>query len=290
MIVWLASFPRSGNTLLRTILKQTIGLGSYSDELVRVGLTEAAKDGFGHLPMTEPWESFYGRAMSSEKKYLVKTHLPPRDDQPTIYVVRDGRHSLASYREYHKQFLGEQSLSQLALVLGADYYGGWSEHYKNWISDGRKTLLLRYEDLVNASPELVRSIAQFIGHDGPISEWSNPFDRLHKENPEFFRVGEISWQGATGWSELINGVFFLLHGDLMNMLGYADREGIEKARAALTPELIELIQIVQFIRRQNISLGKICQERLAVINVLDAEVRRLNALNGKLLHSRKKDI
>ena len=292
MIVWLASFPRSGNTLLRTILKQTLGVGSYSDELVHpiVGLTETAKDGFGHLVMKEPWEAFYERAKESEKTYFVKTHLPPRDDQPVIYVVRDGRRSLVSYHEYHKRFLGEQSLSLLALVLGMDYYGGWSEHYRNWISDKRKTLLLRYEDLVNASSQLVRSIAEFVDYDGPLSEWSNPFDQLHMENPEFFRVGEIKWKETAGWSELTNSVFFLLHGVLMNELAYAGREEIEQARADLSPELIEMTEIVQQAQHNNISLGKICQERLSVIHVLDAEVRRLNALSGQPELLKKKDI
>src|SRR6185437_16369502 len=33
MIVWLASYPRSGNTLLRTVLYQTLGCGSCSAEI-----------------------------------------------------------------------------------------------------------------------------------------------------------------------------------------------------------------------------------------------------------------
>ncbi len=32
MIVWLASYPRSGNTLLRTVLSECFGLRSTADE------------------------------------------------------------------------------------------------------------------------------------------------------------------------------------------------------------------------------------------------------------------
>lgn len=281
MIIWLASYPRSGNTLLRTLLKQTMGLGSYSDEFPppNIGFTEAAQEEFGHLPLIGAWESFYEMAIASKNIYLVKTHLPPRDDQPVIYVVRDGRSSLVSYHKYHRKFFPEHSGGLIELVLGADYYGGWSEHYENWTSGGRKFLLLHYEELVNGSPDLLQSIAQFVGHDETLLKWSNPFNRLHKENPDFFRVGKTEWQGAPGWSELINGVFFLLHGDLMNMLGYSNHESIEKFRASLTLELIEFVEAVQSIQRQRASLEKICRERLSVINALDAKVKSLSASN-----------
>lgn len=278
MIIWLASYPRSGNTLLRTVLKQTMGLDSYSDERPIVTFTEAAKGEFGYVLPSEPWEAFYKSASVSSEIYLVKTHLPPQDDQPAIYIVRDGRRSLVSYHKYHQQFLGKQALSQLALVLDADYYGGWSEHYRNWVSSSRKTLLLRYEDLVNASPDLLKSIAQFIGYGGQVLDWGNPFERLHKENPNFFRHGESAWQGAPGWTPQINALFFLLHGDLMKMLGYTEQEAIEKERVLLTTELVDCVELVKSLQKQNKALEGICRERLSVINVLDKEVKRLKEL------------
>ena len=286
MIIWLASFPRSGNTLLRTVLKQTMGLGSFNDDLMKIRFTEAATEEIGHLPMAEPWESFYESASASKALHLVKTHRPPRDDQRAIYVVRDGRRSLVSYQKYHEKFLGEQALSQMALVMGSDYYGDWSEHYQDWVSSGRNTLLVRYEELVNAAPDLLRTIAKFIGYQGPISEWTNPFGELHQENPDFFRVGEARWQGAPGWSELINSVFFYLHGDLMNALGYADKATLEAARATFASDVFELVQTARSIRTQQKTFEKICRERLAVIHVLDAEVKRLSSINSKPGHKR----
>jgi len=42
MIIWLASYPRSGNTLLRTVIKSCMGIDSYSDQDIRpiVGLSK----------------------------------------------------------------------------------------------------------------------------------------------------------------------------------------------------------------------------------------------------------
>lgn len=106
MVVWLASYPRSGNTLLRTVLDRTTDLGSYSDApaVPIVGLTNAAKTSFGHLDFREPWKQFYERAKTSSDIYPIKTHSPPCDDERAIYVVRDGRAATDSYAAYHESF------------------------------------------------------------------------------------------------------------------------------------------------------------------------------------------
>ena len=280
MIVWLASYPRSGNTLLRTILKQTMDLGSYSDEALTAaaGLSAAAKGEFGHLPIDEPWETFYAAASESTRVALVKTHLPPRDAQRVIYVVRDGRQSLVSYLNYHRKFFPDHPGGLMNLVLGDDYYGGWSDHYAQWLTGERRAMLVRYEDLVDATPALLNDLAQFIGHAGPVSPWANPFEKLHQENPGFFRRGEVLWQGAPGWTPLVDGAFFHVHGDLMRELGYVDKAALDEARRAFGPELAQFVELSRSLLRQKRDFEKACHERLAVINVLDAEVKRLNAL------------
>jgi hypothetical protein len=255
-------------------------LGSYSDELPPdLGLSESAQEEFGHLPQTAPWETFYEMATASKNVYLVKTHLPPRDNQPAIYVVRDGRSSLVSYQKYHQRFFPEYSGGLIELVLGADYYGGWSEHHAKWMSGGRKTFLLRYEELGNASPVLLQSIAEFISHEGPVTAWLNPFQELQKENPDFFRVGKTEWQGAPEWSEFINGIFLLLHGDLMKTLGYMTQDALEEARASMSPELIKFIVVAQSIQFQKAILEKICQERLSATNTLGGKRKKLGVRN-----------
>lgn len=244
MIIWLASYPRSGNTLLRTVLKQTMGLSSYSDESVpeEIPLNAATLDAFGASPLTQTWDAFYQIARDSKEKFLVKTHLMPRDDQPAIYVVRDGRHSLVSYFKYHQKFFPEHTGGLFELAMGEDYYGGWSEHYAKWMNGRSNVLLLRYEELVNANSGRLNAIAQFVGHDAAITDWMNPFDKLHHASPDFFRVGGTDWKKPPEWSDLINGVFFMRHGTLMHQLGYASLADIETACAGLTPELSDFVR------------------------------------------------
>ncbi|HZZ95335.1 MAG TPA: sulfotransferase domain-containing protein [Usitatibacter sp.] len=303
MIVWLASYPRSGNTLLRTVLKQTMDLDSYSDEAIKpvVGLTDTAKKVFGHIPLPKPWEEFYPEATDSPKLNLVKTHLPPRDAQPAVYVVRDGRRSIVSYRSYHREFFPDHEADLPSLVLGDDYYGGWSDHHERWFSGERPRLLVRYEDLVNASEELVAKLSDFIGHRGAVEPWKNPFDKLHQENPKFFRVGEAKWEGAEGWTNFVDSAFFLLHGELMKNLRYSTKAEVDDAVAWLSEDQVQFLQAARSLGRQKLmyehasherltlierldaqvkELSRVCDERLRAIEVLDAEVKRRATRTG----------
>ena len=303
MIVWLASYPRSGNTLLRTVLKQSMGLDSYSDEGIKaiVGLTDKAKKEFGHIALPKPWDAFYREATASPTLHLVKTHLPPRDNQPVIYVVRDGRRSIVSYRSFHKEFSPEHEVDFASLVLGDDYYGGWSDHHERWFTGERPRMLVRYEELVHANDALLAKLAQFIGHTGAVEPWKNPFEKLQQENPRFFRIGESKWEGAPGWTPFVDSAFFLLHGGLMKSLGYSTTQEIQSAVDWLSEEQVQFLEAARSLARQKLmyehasherlalierldaqvkDLSRVCDERLQVIEVLDAEVKRRSARTG----------
>lgn len=225
MIIWLASYPRSGNTLLRTILKQTMDLDSYSEEKIRpiVGLTASAKKTFGHLAIEEPWDAFYDRASSSKTNYLVKTHLPPQDQQAVIYVIRDGRPATESYRAYHHSFQPDPNFcpNQVDLMLGNDFYGNWSAHYRDWAARPNGTyLLVRYEQLVVADRSLLQEIAEFIGYKSEIKPFVNRIETMHQQNPDFFRRGKVQWQRPAHWTTEEEALFLELHGELLLKLEY----------------------------------------------------------------------
>ncbi len=248
MIVWLASYPRSGNTLLRTVLKQSMGLGSYSDEIIRpiVGLTDHAKEWIGDLSFESSWDSFYHQASNSKNIFLVKTHLPPRDNQPVIYVVRDGRMATESYAGYHKSFSPNSKFcpSILELMLGDDYYGDWSSHYRMWNSRTEGELLLvRFEELVNADRQLLERLRMTVGFEGELKLFENPMEKLHLENPNFFRSGQTSWKKSSQWTENLEALFIALHGDLLLQFGYLGSPEYEVALEKLDPMAVRLIEL-----------------------------------------------
>jgi hypothetical protein len=276
MIVWLASYPRSGNTLLRTLLKQTMGLSSKSDSLDENH--HAKEDGnwtriVGVDGFVSDWTTFYRHACVSNEVHLVKTHHPPIDDQPAIYVVRDGRKSCLSYLHFDRQFRGGTS-SLVEIVAGIDHYGDWSSHYRAWT--GRKnTLTVRYEELVTPSLGTLASLANFVAYRGPIEPWQNPFDKLREHDPAFFREGKTYWEGAPEWTALIDALFFHLHGELMVELGYDDTEA-----AKLPEELKALVSAARRLGGENKLLERACSERLNLIASLEkACTERLDLIN-----------
>jgi hypothetical protein len=289
MIVWLASYPRSGNTLLRTVLFKTMGLESASDEVGEkkvVGLTDAARHNTGIAEIEGDWDEYCQNATQSSEVFLVKTHRPPRDNQPAIYIVRDGRKASLSYSRFHQRFTPKPHPSLLDLILGGDYYGGWSDHYRTWIGRAN-TLLIRYEDLVDAKKELLEKLAETVRYTGEIAPWHNPFDQLHQENPDFFRKGETTWQGDSTWTPMINAVFFHLHGDLMIELGYASPKTVAEATREIPGEWFELVEASRRFLAGKKALETICDERQAVINGLKSACDERLALIEKLSKSGK---
>lgn len=287
MIVWLASYPRSGNTLLRTVLHQTLGCGSYSDEIdpeVRrsVAMSEEAAAEYGRRELPQPWEEFYPRASADRETHFVKTHRPPRDAQPALYVVRDGRSTLVSYERFHKRFHGERARTLLELVLGVDYYGDWSGHYARWTERPEgKTLVLRYEELVDASPALLERIAAFVGRSAP-RVWKNPFAEMNARNPVFFESGSARWVGNGSWSGLVDAAFFELHGTLMRILGYASAQEVDAARSRLGEGERALAHIAATLAGRIDALEAVCRERKAVIDDLQRACEERLALIQRL--------
>lgn len=291
MIVWLASYPRSGNTLMRTVLKKCMGYESYDDQvdeaLRKANSSSEVEEAFGHLSLPVDWVTFYNDQCGTQSRSFVKTHLPPRDDQPAIYIARDGRKAILSYFHFHRKFFPKKDISLEQLILGIDEYNSWTEHINLWSPfENIKILLLRYEDLVSVSHEDLERISYFIQHQGPIAEWKNPFEALRNRIPKFYREGEIHWQGDPEWTESINRLFFYCHGEMMVRLGYASESEVEKYVCELTPDMKKIIDLARQCKFEWKMYERECRLRLDVINNLkttcDERLELINLLDSKL--------
>lgn len=281
MIVWIASYPRSGNTLLRTIFQHTMGQPSYSDEPVG-GDSDFRRNRelIGHLEWSGDWSGFEVEAEASPKPVLVKTHRLPRDRRPFLYVVRDGRSALQSYRRFHRDY-NERETAFPELILGADAYGDWTGHYRAWNErEGVRGRVLRFEELVDIEPEKLQALADFVGHRGDVKPWRNPVERLRKVEPLFFNRRETAFSPEPDWTPAADGLFRAIHGPLMKELGFfRESEPLEvfPGFAAMAEDLSKLFRSL---RESSASLSETCAERLALIERLDAECRRLRGDGG----------
>jgi hypothetical protein len=223
-LMWLASFPRSGNTFFRILLKELSGIETYSihdDPLAqRIGLADTV----GHRPLASMPTS--GTATPS----FIKTHRLPEDTEPAIYLVRDGRDALVSYARYRVAFRSKQGKirslhSELRnLVEGQGPFGKWESHVFAWTRDrrGGTTTLVRFEDLIARPVEVFRKALAETDTGLEILEAGTipTFDELHRRWPDFFRKGQAgTWR--TEMSEEIQDLFWATNGDAMTSLGYS---------------------------------------------------------------------
>lgn len=240
MIFWLASYPRSGNLLLRQILYTTMGQPSHHS-------TSDANEieGSYSREIACPLDEFVAASAKTSEPVFVKTHLPPSDDHPAIYVVRDGRAAISSFLKYERTFSpGVESNTMFHLIFGEHHFGSWSEHYRAWHARDRGPMLtLRFEQLVDASPRLLREIASFIGYEGEIAPWRNPIEEWRELHPNLVGEGKTRWEPPDDWSFSCDAVFWAVHGDLMRELGLDDGQ-----RVPLPPNPIDalLAELVSF--------------------------------------------
>jgi hypothetical protein len=197
-IVWLASYPKSGNTWLRMFLYQlmriTGGHPREDDELNKLdrsSMYEARLFGLFDQALGKPLATAtpaeVTRVRSSVQQIiaeraggvaLVKTHnlLGHLDGQPiinlrvsagSVYIVRDPRDVAPSLAKH----LG-RSLDDTIAVMGRHAYstnngpelafetwGSWTEHVESWtMRPSDAALIVRYEDMLAKPTEVFTEI------------------------------------------------------------------------------------------------------------------------------------
>ena len=289
MIVWLASYPRSGNTLARTMLNQCFDIKTYEREPPPFGVTEDyISSMIGHVEMPCEWSRFYERSAASRRTVFVKTHLPPEDEQPAIYVVRNGRSAIVSYFHHFGQFFPNEDRTLLELILGHDYYLEWTSHYRAWDPHKRgRTLVLRYEDLLASPARETERIRQFLGGESQRKEWENPFELLQQDDPQFFRRGRAEWTADPVWTPDIEEIFQAKHSELMRELAYygqldpaKDYVRDDSARSSFLTAVFALSARAQ---HEKTELEKIAGERLKELDLAHAHADQLTRISNERL-------
>ncbi len=184
MIIWLASFPKSGNTWMRAFLSSYLYLDldkeNFTFNLLKKierfpNLNQLNNIGIkpkSFLDVAKSWIPTQNHINLNNKINLLKTHqafgnfenFPFTDSNNTlgaIYLVRDPRDVLISYSKHMKQSIDKT----LDLVLEDDskgnlfegknsvigeMRGSWSQHYNSWkYSNLKEKIIIKYEDLIN---------------------------------------------------------------------------------------------------------------------------------------------
>ncbi len=220
MIVWLASYPRSGNTLLRIILRNCFDVWSYGDVATSgTGDPEFSNLG-GLLHYSGERGALISRLRGTSGFHFVKTHAEtPEPKDRAIYVVRDGRAAVHSYQRFLRDLENlDFTLEQIS--VGWPLAMTWAQHVSNWI-DNPNVLFLRFEDMTAEGCPPLEAISKFI--DRPILRpFEIAFSDLNKIRPQYFGVG----RNAPGIERVeceAGDTFWRANGEMMSRLGYEKR-------------------------------------------------------------------
>ena len=193
MIIWLASYPKSGNTLVRSLLASYIFSkdGNFNFELLKNIKQFPDNSLFKQIGVdTNNEEEMYKNYINSQKIFynkdsirFLKTHscfvnkegfrfTDGHNTLGVIYIVRDPRNIVTSFSHHFQQtpkqslesLLSHQYLGKTSEKHALTYLGSWKYHYNSWkvFENYNRYLLIRYEDLISDTEQTFLKILKFI--------------------------------------------------------------------------------------------------------------------------------
>ena len=198
MIIWLASYPKSGNTWVRYFLASLIYSNQGKNGLDKLGyiMQYPKRDQFEKLvsnlddfnQIKKNWINSQIKINSDNKVKIFKTHhilcslgddnfTDERNTLGAIYIVRDPRNVISSILYHFNLSSTEEALNfimeekkfigNMKNKINSPLYtliGSWKSNYNSWKNIGKNFLLVKYEDLILSPNTEFRNIANYISN------------------------------------------------------------------------------------------------------------------------------
>ena len=197
MIIWLASYPKSGSTLVRSLLASYIFSkdGNFNFGLLKNIKQFPDNSLFKQIGVDINNEKeMYKNYINSQKTFYNKDSIKFLKTQScfvnkegfrftdghntlgVIYIVRDPRNIVTSFTHHFQQtpkqslesLLSHQYLGEKSEKHALTYVGSWKYHYNSWkvFENYNRYLLIRYEDLISDTEQTFLKILKFVSHLG----------------------------------------------------------------------------------------------------------------------------
>lgn len=200
-LIFLASYPESGNTWMRLMLSSLIypqqelninnikGSSSAADRLLfekHTGLDASELSSEVLSRMRSAW--YESLLLSNEEMIILKTHDAFRNqsddplfatslDVKVIYLVRNPLDIVISYSHHSQESVSltidklndpSRKLSDWSKPQLPQFLGNWSHHVTSWTQSEADLLLVRYEDLRNDIMHVMSKVTAFLKLDADI--------------------------------------------------------------------------------------------------------------------------
>jgi hypothetical protein len=201
-ILWLASYPKSGNTWMRAFIHNLLRDPAEPvpiNELTQFTIGDTVKSWYAQAagrPVTGLSHEDWGRlrplthhlfAGASADTVFVKTHMrlgeafgaPLISMECTagaIYIVRDPRDvAISAAAHFGTDIDGVIALMENPVagtpeddVNAPQYYGTWSAHVESWTARKHRALMhVRYEDMLEKPLQTFTKVTRFLGVPAP---------------------------------------------------------------------------------------------------------------------------
>ena len=196
MIIWLASYPKSGNTWVRSIISSLLysSDGNFNFELIKKISQFPEKkyfkdfiDDFSNFnKIKENWISAQDTINLDNEIKILKTHngkytvgtdsfTNNQNTLATIYVVRDPRTLISSLSNHYTLTIDKASdFLMTPQIIGNNkrweeketgmqcLLGKWNDHYRSWTKNKNNLLLIKYEDLIRSPENELERVINFL--------------------------------------------------------------------------------------------------------------------------------
>ena len=201
MIIWIASYPKSGNTWVRFFIlsilfgnKNRIDLNHLKkieqfpikSQFENIGLYSKNLENLKEI--SKNWINAQKKINLNKKVQFYKTHnllcqveknsfTDYKNTLGVIYIVRDPRNIITSLKNHYqkesyedvKKFMFDETsvISSPKNSEIKDYplpqiIGSWKTHYKLWKTMKKNYLLIKYENLINHPESEFKKISKFL--------------------------------------------------------------------------------------------------------------------------------
>ena len=199
MIIWIASYPKSGNTWVKSLLSSYLysNNGIFNSNLSKKIQQFPDKNYFKYFiqdfsdtkKISDYWITAQDRInlFNENKTIFFKTHSAlctyknnsftnKNNTQAVIYVVRDPRNVITSISNYYSLSIDESynfMINKNKIISEAEMggknfgistvLGSWALHYKSWEKiKFAPTLIVKYEDLIKNTKNSLIIIINFL--------------------------------------------------------------------------------------------------------------------------------